>query len=90
MPALAQFNTLSLAISTATQLTIPGNAHYYVSITNIGPGNVFIKAASTVSATDPASYQLLINQTIAPLLAGSVWVLADAAGKISVALLPKP
>lgn len=90
MPALKPFNTVALAISTATQLTIVGGGHYYMQILNLGTGNVFIKGDSTVNTTDPASYKLPINMSLAPLVAGSLWVMADAAGAISVALLPKP
>ena len=86
---LKPYNVVSLAVNTATQLNLPPG-HYYVSVLNLGPGNLFFKGDGTVLATDPASYQLPINMTFAPLIGGSIWVLADQAGKASIALLPKP
>lgn len=88
--ALAPYNTVTLAASTATELVIAGGGSYYVQILNLGPGNLYIKRDNTVSATDAASYELPINMSLAPLTRGPLWVLADQAGKISVALTPKP
>ena len=90
MPNLHSYNTISLTASTATQLTITGGGHYYMEILNLGPGNLYIKGDNTVSATDTASYELPVNMMFSPLIMSYLWVLADQAGKISVALIPKP
>jgi hypothetical protein len=87
---LKPYNTLALAANTATQLQIVGGGHYYIQILNLGTGNIFIKGDSTVGTGDSASYKLPINMSLTPLVAGSIWIMADAAGTASVALLPKP
>ena len=86
---LNPYNTLSLAASTATQLILP-RGHYYVQILNLGTGNIFIKGDGTLGTADPASYKLPVNMSLTPLVSGSIWVMADAVGTASVALLPKP
>lgn len=86
---LQPYNTLTLAANTATQLTTPQGT-WTVLILNLGPGNLFIKGANTVSATDPASFELPINLSLTLLVNGSIWIAADAAGKASVALIPRP
>lgn len=88
---LQRYNTITLAASTAQQLLIPGpvGPYYYLQILNLGPGNLYIKGDGTVSATDPASFELPINLSISPLVTGGLWILADAAGKASVQMVPQ-
>jgi hypothetical protein len=87
---LAPYNTIALTASTPTNLKIVGGGKYYMQMCNLGAANVFIKGDSSVLATDVASFKLLPNQTFTPLVAGGLWVLADAAGSLTVALMPKP
>jgi hypothetical protein len=90
---LQPYNTIALTTA-AQQLTIQQGGHYYVQILNLGPGNMFIKNASSVAVGDAASFELPINLTFTPYIQGglnvtSLWVCADAAGKCSVALVPQ-
>lgn len=87
--ALTAYNTLTLDVSTAVELTLPGGT-FSVSILNLGPGNLFLKGDSTVGETDSASYELPVNLGLTVLTSGPLWILADAAGRCSVALIPRP
>jgi hypothetical protein len=96
MPAinLQPFNTIALTTA-AQQLTIPSGGHFYAQILNLGPGNMFIKNAGTVAAGDAASFELPLGLTFTPYVqgganvTGGLWVCADAAGKCSIALVPR-
>ena len=88
---LSAFNTLTMTLGTVYNIYVPRGGHAYFYLFNLGTGNVFIKGDGTVSATDPASYKLPTNQSLSPLTnsATGLWIVADAAGSVSIAVVPR-
>lgn len=87
---LKPFNTVALVANTATQLVGPPG-HWYFNILNVGASNVAVSSANTVGLTDPGSFLLPPNLSLAPLEWGptGIWVLAGVAENLSVALVPR-
>lgn len=88
---LQAFNSVPLAVGNQYNLVAPAAGHYYFNLLNTGTGNVAISKASTVSPTDPASFQLPPNLALAPLVWGpdGIWVAAGTAETLSVQLVSR-
>jgi hypothetical protein len=87
---LSAYHTVALAANTPTQLVVPGGGHCTLNILNLGTGNLFISSTNTPAANSN-SFKLPTGTTIVPIPIGpgGVWVAADAAGSISVAVIPR-
>jgi hypothetical protein len=88
---LYPYNTITMAASVAQQLvSVMGGPHTYVII-NLGTGNLYVRQdAAPTGATDPQAMKIPSTITVPiafPVYNGKsgLWVLADAAGSISVA-----
>ena len=85
---LKTWNTINLTAGNAYHLTAPPG-HYYFQILNSGSVAAYISDASTVSSSDPASYELPANLAVSPLVWGPTGVWLSGAGAVSVQLVGK-
>jgi len=88
---LTPFSTVALALNTPTQLTVPGGGNCYYTIINLGTGNLYVSKLNTVGANAtsmkiPANQPMLSLPVYGPT---GLWVSADVAGSVSVAVLPR-
>jgi hypothetical protein len=91
---LKRFNQVTLAATTAVQLvSASGGGHNY-TIINLGTGNLFIRMdQAPTGTTDPAAMKIPANYPPLPPIFVSngltgLYVMADAAGSISVSDAP--
>jgi hypothetical protein len=91
---LKRFNTISLANATAQQLVSGSGGGHNYTIINLGPGNLFVRMdQAPTGITDPAAMQIpTAYAPIPPIFVSNgltgIYVMADQAGKISVADAP--
>lgn len=88
---LTPYNTIAVPIGAATQLVAPPG-HYNLTLLNMGTAPVFIKNASTASASDAASFGLPVNVPCTLVIWGpdGIWIATGAsAGSVSALLQPR-
>jgi hypothetical protein len=91
---LTRTNTLTLAATTAYQLTTAQTGGCYFGILNLGTGNLLVRFdAPPASATDPAAFKLPANLALVAQFyvygKTGLYIMADAAGSASVLVTSK-
>lgn len=87
---LHRFNTLSLTSGTAVQVVSGSGGKHYYNIINLGAANLYIRGdQAPTGATDPQAFEIPATITnVVPIFVPSgttgLWILADAAGKVSI------
>ena len=89
---LAPYNTIQLAANTPVQLVAPDPGRYLLNVWNIGTGHLFVSDKNNPGA-NVTSFEVPAGQAVPfqILIWGpdGIWVAADAAGPVSVALIPR-